>query len=92
MNVPDILGMFEQLKGMTVSFSCPMLTVAEKLLTLAQQWKAMPSNILIISPNDMRGVERTALALKFAKLPPVTLFRAIVEDWDFDRCVREVHS
>lgn len=66
-------------------------TEAEKMLYNVRRFKQWPSDQVLRTTDDMRGVEAMALALKFSRLRPAIILQAIVEDWSRDRIIREVH-
>lgn len=69
---------------------------AEALLDICQTLKVRSSKLSILDdPNEPpvsdAQVAIIDLAIKFSKLPARTQLRAIVEQWDIFRIVREVH-
>lgn len=67
------------------------LTPAERMLNVAERFNRMPNTSIIRTNDDMTGVQLTVNALKFAKLPPVLIFRAIVESYTYDAITRLIH-
>jgi hypothetical protein len=66
---------------------------AEKLLDLAEAVKK-PAGVVICVENANMGpdtLSRVQTALKLAEMPPVIRMRAILEDWDMYRIVKEVY-
>lgn len=66
---------------------------AEKLLDLAEAVKK-PAGVVICVEDARMGpdtLSRVQTALRLAEMPPVIRMRAILEDWDMYRIVRELH-
>lgn len=67
-------------------------TVAERLIDLA--WVIRhPIGLLVELNQPMTDLElaRMRLSLAFDRLSPATKVRAIVEEWDYARVIREVY-
>ncbi|HLW67829.1 MAG TPA: hypothetical protein VKS79_21100 [Gemmataceae bacterium] len=62
---------------------------AEKLLALARRLKMLGRRGTTLC-GSLSFAETCALALTFDRLPAATKFRALFEDWDRERIIREV--
>lgn len=70
-------------------------TIAEHMLDSAKRFNALRSDKLVLAgptSSSSFDIEYTAACLKFAKLPGYLLLRAIMEAWDYDDIIRELHQ
>lgn len=68
------------------------MTEAERLLSLANAIRARRGELILCdSPIESYRPERIVLALKFESLGNAKVIRAIVEEWDIARIIREVY-
>lgn len=74
-------------------FRDPLYPAAEMLVDTARRVQSEEKIVTVVTNyRDPMQIEYIAVAIKFAKLPPATVLRAIVDGWTYDRCVQEVHS
>lgn len=91
--MPEIIGV-PWLQKVFEEIACGSLsTEAEQMLYNVWRFKQWPTDkVLRTNEKDMVGVEAMALALKFSRMRPVIIFRAIFEEWSRDQIIREVHN
>lgn len=76
--------------------SVPSEHVVDTLLEIARGTRMNRDRIEIITPpfgaDVATGMNRVALAVRFASRGPAFHLRAIFEDWDLNRIIRELNT
>lgn len=84
----------EEITETQVRAEMPDTSMAELLIYLAEA-VLFPKDLLLVVPNGIictsYRMQRVNLAIRFYNREPAFRFRAIVENWDLNRIVRELY-